>query len=501
MLKILKKILILNLILLIISIQLISNLKTNNDLKFLQITNSTVSNKSRLNETKEIKDKNKSENLTQFKDFEDKEIWILNLQIGTPPQNFKLEIDTSISTTWLPSVECNNCKSIVGNEQKYNYKYNSTASNTSKVSNQTIKIENYLGSFKGLQVQDILKIEIDSLNFKLQNFTFLKALELDENFNDLNLNKGKIGLSNVNKFGNRFSLLNVLFNSRIIPKKLFVLEYDNVIEKGNIYFSESQILKKNLSKKNWGKCNVTSTEDLNDKLKDSWTCELTHIYFENKTKKLNLTDPNLFEQDSSRIVFHSSYDYIGISMNNYDVVYNNYIRKNFGEKCKKEINDHKEIYFICDLSFEEILNSQSFYFIIQGFIIEIPAYKLFITYNISNGKTKYLLGLRFFDEDKNDNSKIWIFGKLFLKNLITIFDAEKQEIRFFKENLIDITKEWEEYYYSNFYSILFTRNFYLLIGAGIVISLFMLIVCFICCRRSSLRRKYEHGPLIENEIR
>jgi hypothetical protein len=511
-----------NLILIIITIQLISNINTNintnfnlytnknKNLKFLQSKNSTISNQAQTqNQNQETQiqktektEKKDKENLLQFQDLEGTGNWMLNLQLGNPPQNFNLEIDTSLSTTWLPSIDCSNCK--VENK----YFYNSTASISSRVTNQTILIKDYLGNFKGLQVQDELEIKIDSINFKMENFTFLKAIELyQENFN--NFRKGKIAFSNKYKYGKRFSLLNILYNKKIIPKKLFALDYDKINKKGNIYFTESQIKKKNLPEKNWGKCNLTSTEDFIYELKDSWTCELTHVYFEDKEKKLNLN--NTIENDS-RVIFHSSYNYIGISMDNYNLIYYSYILKNFGDKCVENIiyinnknNKNKEIYYICNITAKEIFDAESFYFIIQGFIIEIPAYDLFIKSNNNNdSENKYLLGLRFFGDEKDENSKIFIFGKLFLKNLLTIFDAENQQIRFYKENLINITSEWEEYYYSNnydYYSMLFNRNFYLVIAAGIVITLFMLFVCFICSRRSALRRKYEHGPLIENEIK
>ena len=92
---------------------------------------------------------------------------MLDLQIGEPSQNFNLEIDTSISTTWIPSVDCKNCKA--------EKKYNSSASISSITSNETIKIEDYLGNFKGIQVQD--KVTIGAINFKMEYFNFQQKRE------------------------------------------------------------------------------------------------------------------------------------------------------------------------------------------------------------------------------------------------------------------------------------------------------------------------------------
>jgi hypothetical protein len=353
-----------------------------------------------------------------------------------------------------------------------------------------LKVEDYLGNLEAKEIKD--DMVITDLDFSVKNFSFLGAENLDEDYQDFP--EGKIGFSNVNEFGNKYSLLENLYNSKKIPKKLFVLEYDKSKKHGSISFDETNIINKNLPEKNWGKCNITYFEDLNDDLKDSWTCELSHIYFETKNKKLNLT--KAIEQDSSRIIFDSSYDLIGISMNNFDKVYDGYINKNFEKKCQK-LKDKKEVYFICDLTQDEILNAESLYFIIQGYIIEIPSSELFFKSNVS--KNRYLLGLRFFEENK-ENSNLWILGKIFLMNMLLVFDSNNQEIRFYKENLINITEEWMNWYNSDFYSLLFTRNFYNSIVAGVIIAVFMLFVCFICCRRSVLRKRNEHGPLIENEI-
>ena len=144
---------------------------------------------------------------------------------------------------------------------------------------------------------------------------------------------------------------------------------------------------------------------------------------------------------------------------------------------------------------EEVKNAESFYIIIQGSIIEIPSENLFVK---SSEENKYLLGIKFFEEHFED-SKVWILGKIYLKNFLTVFDSEKEEVRFYNERILDIQEEWEEWYFSDMYSLLLKRNFYLAIGAGSVIFIFLLFVCFVCCRRSALRRRNEHGPLIENE--
>ena len=123
-------------------------------------------------------------------------IWTVQVEIGNPAQEFTLELDTTISPTWVPSVDCINCQS--------KNKYNASESDTAEVSNRTIKIEDYLGDIKGDIVKDDFKLK--KLGYEIKDFSFLQAIELNKKFNDLP--EGKLGLSYVNKYGDKFSFLN-----------------------------------------------------------------------------------------------------------------------------------------------------------------------------------------------------------------------------------------------------------------------------------------------------
>jgi len=413
-------------------------------------------------------------------------IWLIKAQIGEPEQEFSLELDTTISTTWVPSVECKNCHT--------NKKYNASASISARVENQTIKIEDYLADLKGEVVYDNFKI--NEFKIELKNFSFIQAIELKNKY--LDLPEGKLALSNVNKYGQQFSFMNMLIKKKILTKNIFAFEFNENTQSnkdriGKIYLGDLPERIKTLKDTDkLGFCNSTTSEDLEDDFRDGWTCELTHIFFNKKNKLVNLTQA--FEINDARAIFDSSYELIGMSKNQYDLVFQNYIKQNFDEICIKNENQD-EIYFICNLEKSKLHNKESFFIILQGYILELTAENLFVKLDENNN---YLFGIKFFNIE-DDQSKLLLLGHLFLKNFITIYDAEDDKISFYSENVYNIVSEWRDWYEFDYYSLLLTRNFYLLVGACLLVALFLLFIIFLIIR-SIKRRNLSHGPLIENEI-
>jgi len=417
-------------------------------------------------------------------------LWTVTAQIGEPNQAFDLELDTTISTTWVPSVNCKNCVS--------EKKYNSSLSRTARETNQTIKIEDYLGDLKGEVVYD--DFHINSLGISLRNFPFIQAIELNKK-KYLDLPEGKLALSNVNKYGEKFSILNLLLKSGKIAQKLFTLEFkgeavDKAVkgEEGKIYFGElPEHIKKLKQEQQFGFCNSTSSGDLDDDFRDGWTCEMTHLFFNQKSQLVNLTDA--FEIANTRVIFDSSYEFIGVSKNLYDLIYLNYFRPNFKGMCRKS-EKKGELLFICNLDKQTLEQAESLYIVLQGFVLELTASDLFVKLDDNHN---YLFAIKFFEQD-DDNSKVLLLGHLFLKNFITIFDAEKDQVYFSSQKVYDISNDWNKWYKTDYYSLLLSRYFYLAIGACVIVALFLLFICFLVCR-SFKRRNHGHGPLIENEIK
>ncbi|KAL4469668.1 hypothetical protein ABPG72_013433 [Tetrahymena utriculariae] len=81
-----------------------------------------------------------------------KSYYYVNLQIGSPPQNFKLSVDTGSSDLWVQSINCNLSSCI--KHQRFNY----TASSTFKMTDKNFTIHYLGGDVKG-------NIGMDKLTF------------------------------------------------------------------------------------------------------------------------------------------------------------------------------------------------------------------------------------------------------------------------------------------------------------------------------------------------
>ena len=102
------------------------------------------------------------------------------LGIGTPRTYFPVQVDTSTSTTWVPSTKCSNCKSYL--------KYNSSLSNSSIDSEDTVELFDEDGNLKGIITHDDVQVD----QYIIKNFTFIQAKELQDNYRDFE--DGKLGL-------------------------------------------------------------------------------------------------------------------------------------------------------------------------------------------------------------------------------------------------------------------------------------------------------------------
>lgn len=85
-----------------------------------------------------------------------------DIQVGNPPQEFKVILDTGSSNLWVPSSKCTSIACYLHN------KYESSSSSTYKKNGSSFEIQYGSGSMKGFVSQDTL--QIGDLTIKNQDF-------------------------------------------------------------------------------------------------------------------------------------------------------------------------------------------------------------------------------------------------------------------------------------------------------------------------------------------
>ena len=130
------------------------------------------------------------------------------ITIGTPKQIYNVQVDTSVSTSWLPAAYCKNCKKAT---KFYEHKNSSTSSPT----DQFVELEDENGNVKGFKNQDTIEVS----GFKMKQYGFVEVSEIDGNFNDHY--DGKLGLGYKGQIGDEFNFMKKLKNDNLISKMIF----------------------------------------------------------------------------------------------------------------------------------------------------------------------------------------------------------------------------------------------------------------------------------------
>jgi len=88
--------------------------------------------------------------------------YFADISIGTPPQNFKVILDTGSSNLWVPSTECSSIACYL------HQKYDSSASSSYKKNGTTFEIQYGSGSLSGFVSNDVMTI--GDIQIKNQDF-------------------------------------------------------------------------------------------------------------------------------------------------------------------------------------------------------------------------------------------------------------------------------------------------------------------------------------------
>ena len=130
---------------------------------------------------------------------------------GKNPQTFEVQIDTTTSETWVPSL----------NTTFEVPKYDPKKSKTSNVTHKTFEIDDEDGNVKGKATYDTLSIGENSL----QKMGFVQVDEFELGFKDYN--QGKLGLGFKQERGIDFNFIGNLKKNKIIDKAIFSILPDD----------------------------------------------------------------------------------------------------------------------------------------------------------------------------------------------------------------------------------------------------------------------------------
>ena len=103
------------------------------------------------------------------------------ISIGSPTgsQIFEVQVDTTTSETWVPSINTT---------YKVSPKFNNSLSSSSNITNKTMEIFDEDGDVSGKATHDLIQIG----NYSLENFGFVSIINYPSDFKDYP--KGKLGL-------------------------------------------------------------------------------------------------------------------------------------------------------------------------------------------------------------------------------------------------------------------------------------------------------------------
>jgi hypothetical protein len=309
----------------------------------------------------------------------------------------------------------------------------------------------------------ITSIEINTFNIK--NFKF--KIEND----NTNLNNQKIqGIIGLGIKDYKNSLLDRMKEEKIINNRIifFYTKPKPIIK----FYNEIS----NKIKENYTGCYLNSDNfnNLNYDYSESWNCDLSHIYIENKKKFNN----NIFNNESkiennitlndtikvnSKVIFDAKYYYISTSVKYLDLILKEF---NFQNNCSTFFFNGY-YYISCNIN-EENLNKIPFIsFIFEGYAYKIRGKNLFV----KNKNNTYYSLIRFSNDTQYHN--IFILGYPFFSSYKIKFDYDNNFIVFLgEEEPINFKKILKEF------NIKFDIVKFIGIS-GIIIVLIILIIFYI----------------------
>ena len=347
-----------------------------------------------------------------------KNYYTIPLLVGTPEEEYDVQIDTSTATSWIPSSSCSNC--IMSHRL-----YDQEDSRTSSPTDNFVEIEDEDGNVEGYQIADNIKLG----SYKLKQFGFVEVTKVADNFKDHYQGKLGLGYKSTLLKDDEFNFLEKLKKHNLIKKKIFTINAINE-KKGMLFVGDIPGKPYNTY------CNVTNTDDLDEMYQESWVCKMTHIGIFDREKGIFNKIKFYDELKNNKLVsFDSAYDFIAVPMSEKEGIEKllgkaklqcteqkrNSARSNNKDKLRNRIRE-EEITISCETNKEELKNKNlALSFVLQGNSYSLPLEQLFED-GTKEGEMDMLI--KIIDED----DAIWTFGYPFLNQFLMIFNMEEDHV-------------------------------------------------------------------------
>ena len=347
-----------------------------------------------------------------------KNYYTIPLLVGTPEEEYEVQIDTSTATSWIPSSSCSNC--IMSHRL-----YDQEDSRTSSPTDNFVEIEDEDGNVEGYQIADNIKLG----SYKLKQFGFVEVTKVADNFKDHYQGKLGLGYKSTLLKDDEFNFLEKLKKHNLIKKKIFTINAINE-KKGMLFIGDIPGKPYNTY------CNVTNTDDLDEMYQESWVCKMTHIGIFDREKGIFNKIKFYDELKNNKLVsFDSAYDFIAVPMSEKEGIEKllgkaklqcteqkrNSARSNNKDKLRNRIRE-EEITISCETNKEELKNKNlALSFVLQGNSYSLPLEQLFED-GTKDGEMDMLI--KIIDED----DAIWTFGYPFLNQFLMIFNMEEDHV-------------------------------------------------------------------------
>ena len=347
-----------------------------------------------------------------------KNYYTIPLLVGTPEEEYEVQIDTSTATSWIPSSSCSNC--IMSHRL-----YDKEDSRTSSPTDNFVEIEDEDGNVEGYQIADNIKLG----SYKLKQFGFVEVTKVADNFKDHYQGKLGLGYKSTLLKDDEYNFLEKLKKHNLIKKKIFTINAINE-KKGMLFVGDIP------GKPYNSYCNVTNTDDLDEMYQESWVCKMTHIGIFDREKGIFNKIKFYDELKNNKLVsFDSAYDFIAVPMSEKEGIEKllgkaklqcteqkrNSARSNNKDKLRNRIRE-EEITISCETNKEELKNKNlALSFVLQGNSYSLPLEQLFED-GTKDGEMDMLI--KIIDED----DAIWTFGYPFLNQFLMIFNMEEDHV-------------------------------------------------------------------------